>query len=80
MEEKVKIIVKNSSYGKEHHLVLPKEFELSWAYFHKYFRVIDRDNEEEQKLIDNFYKAFAELPEKYLEGAEENLLQLTPKD
>ena len=79
MKEKVKIIEKDFLGDTEYHLVLPKEFELSWAYFHKYFRVIDGDNEEEQKLINNFYKAYAELPEKYLEGAEENLLQLTPK-
>ena len=79
MKNKVKIVEKDFCGDTEYYLVLPKEFELSWAYFHKFFRVIDGDNEKDQKLINNFYKAFAELPDKYLEGAEENLLQLTPK-
>ena len=63
----------------EYHLILPKEFELNWAYFHKCFRQIDGRNEKEQKLIDNFYKAYAELPDEYLTIAEGYLLQLTPK-
>ena len=79
MKEKVKIIEKDFLGDTEYHLILPKEFKLSWAFFHKYFRVVDGDNEKDQKLINNFYKAFTELPDKYLEGAEENLLQLTPK-
>ena len=73
-------IIKRKFLGEiEYHLKLPKEFELSWAYFHKCFRQIDGENEKEQKLIDNFYKAFKELPDECLGIAEEYLLQLSHK-
>lgn len=74
-----KIIIKEFLGAKEYHLELPKEFELSWWYFHKYFRQVDGDTEKEQELINNFYKAYAELPDKYLKYAEECLLHLTLK-
>ncbi len=76
-KNKVEIIEKKFCGGTIYHLKLPKGFELSWAFFHKYFRQVDGDNDVEQKLINNFYKAFAELPYKYLEEAEQNLLELT---
>ena len=76
-DNKLEIQEKEFLGETEYHLKLPKEFSLSWAYFHKCFRQIDGDNDKDQKLIDNFYKAYAELPDKYLDVAEEYLLQLT---